>query len=334
MSRTRRILSRYPWELLLVVMLVGAMIIDTSISPYYLSLKQILRGLEYIMVPGVVALGLMVVVIQGEIDISLPSQVAVGTVLLGYLSSSGVPYVVAVPLVLLGGCLMGLVNGIIVTSFTLPSMAVTFGTLAAYRGLAYLLPGGEVGYAADAFDAQYLWLGDTSIAKLLPVGLVVFAIAAAIFGVLVHRTTYGRRTYAIGNNISASRFSGVRVNRMKVQAYVLAGFMAAIGALIYVGQYQSARGDNFDGQLLPIVAAIVLAGIDLNGGRGRVIGLVLSMLLLGTLYNGMGLANLDAPLQVVVFGVLLIGSVLVPRIAGMARARYAASRRAAATAAA
>jgi rhamnose transport system permease protein len=333
MSTSRRILARYPWELLLVVMLIGAMAINTYISPYYLNVKQILRGLEYIMVPGVVALGLMIVVIQGEIDISLPSQVAVGTVLLGFLASSGVPYVVAAPLVLLAGCLMGLVNGVIVTSFTLPSMAVTFGTLAAYRGLAYLLPGGEVGYAASTFDDQYLWLGDTTIAKLVPVGLVVFAIAAAIFGVLVHRTTYGRRTYAIGNNISASRFSGVRVNRMKVQAYVLAGFMAAIGALIYVGQYQSARGDNFDGQLLPIVAAIVLAGIDLNGGRGRVIGLVLSLLLLGTLYNGMGLANLDAPLQVVVFGVLLIGSVLIPRIAGMARSRYLATRRAAAAAA-
>jgi rhamnose transport system permease protein len=329
MSTSRRILARYPWELLLVVMLIGAVIINTYISPFYLNLKQILRGLEYVMVPGIVALGLMVVVIQGEIDISLPSQVAVGTVMLGMLANNGVPYAVAAPVVLIVGCLMGLLNGVIVTSFGLPSMAVTFGTLAAYRGLAFLLPGGEVGYASTVFNDQYLWLGDTSIAKLLPVGLVIFAIAAGIFGVLVHRTTYGRRTYAIGNNISASRFSGVRVNRIKVQAYVLAGFMAAIGALIFVGQYQSARGDNFDGQLLFIVAAIVLGGIDLNGGRGRVIGLVLSILLLGTLYNGMGLANVDAPLQVVVFGVLLIGSVLVPRIVGMVRSRYVALRRAA-----
>jgi rhamnose transport system permease protein len=332
MTTIRGFVRRYPWELLLVVLLLGAIVINTLISPYYLELRQILRGLKYIMVPGLIALGLTVVVIQGEIDISLPSQVAVGTVLLGLMASSGLPYVVAVPVVLVVGCLMGLLNGIIVTSFGLPSMAVTFGTFAAYRGLAYLMPGGEVGYAADAFDDRYLWLGNTAIEKLLPIGLVLFAIAAVLFGLLVHRTTYGRDTYAIGNNIQASRFSGIRVNRVKVLAYVLAGLMAAIGALVFVGQYQSARGDNFDGQLLFIVAAVVLGGIDLNGGRGRIAGLVLSVLLLGTLYNGMGLANVDAPLQVVVFGTLLIGSVLVPRLVAMARSRIRASRRAPAVA--
>lgn len=321
MMRLRGFVRRYPWESLLVALLVGAVIVNSIISPYYLEARQVFRGLKYIMVPGLVALGLTVIVIQGEIDISLPSQVAVGTVLLGVLANNGVPYVVAMPVVLLTGCLMGLINGLIVTSFALPSMAVTFGTFAAYRGLAYLLPGGEVGYAADAFDEQYLWLGDTSVGRLVPVGLILFVLAAVAFGLLVHRTVYGRQTYAIGNNIRAARFSGIRVDRVKALAYVLAGLMAAIGALLFVGQYQSARGDNFDGQLLFIVAAVVLGGIDLIGGRGRIAGLVLSILLLGTLYNGMGLANIDAPLQVVVFGGLLIGSVLVPRLVAMARAR-------------
>jgi rhamnose transport system permease protein len=327
MTGLRRVVARYPWEILLFVLLVGAIILNSIISPYYLELRQILRGLKYIMVPGLVALGLTVIVIQGEIDISLPSQVAVGTVLLGLLANNGVPFIVAMPVVLGAGCLMGLFNGVVVTSFGLPSMAVTFGTFAAYRGLAYLMPGGEVGYAAGVFDAQYLWLGDTSLGKILPVGLLLFFGAALVFGLLVHRTTYGRDTYAIGNNIRASRFSGIRVDRVKVLAYVLAGLMAAVAALLYVGQYQSARGDNFDGQLLFVVAAVVLGGIDLNGGRGRIAGLVLSVLLLGTLYNGMGLANIDAPIQVVVFGSLLIGSVLVPRIVAMARARRRASRR-------
>lgn len=326
MIRVRTFVRTYPWELLLVAMLIGAVILNSLISPFYLELRQILRGLKYIMVPGLVALGLTVVVLQGEIDISLPSQVAVGTVLLGLMGSNGVPWLIAAPVVLVVGCLMGLLNGVIVTSFGLPSMAVTFGTFAAYRGLAYLIPGGEVGYAADAFDAWFLWLGDTSLGKLLPVGLVMFAIAAVLFGLLVHRTTFGRDTYAIGNNIQASRFSGIRVNRTKTLAYVLAGLMAAIGALVFVGQYQSARGDNFDGQLLFIVAAVVLGGIDLNGGRGRIAGLVLSILLLGTLYNGMGLANINAPIQVVVFGSLLIGSVLVPRVIQMSRARLRPGR--------
>ncbi len=327
MSTLRGIGRTYPWEILLVVLILGAAIINSVISPYYLNLDQILNGLKYIMVPGLVALGLTVVVIQGEIDISLPSTVAVGTVLLGVLANNGVPVFVAAPLVLVVGCLLGLVNGIIVTSFALPSMAVTFGTFWAYRGLAFLLPGGEEGYAATAFGSDYFWLGKTEIGKLLPVGLVLFLMAAVVFGVLLQRTTYGRTTYAIGNNIQATRFSGLRVDRAKILAYVMAGFMATLGSIVFVGQYQSSRGDNFDGQLLFIVAAVVLGGVDLNGGRGRILGVVLSLLLLGTLYNGMGLANVDAPLQVVVFGMLLILSVLIPKAIGMLRARVKAARR-------
>jgi rhamnose transport system permease protein len=323
----RRIARNYPWEILLVILIIGAATINSIISPFYLNLDQILNGLKYIMVPGLVALGLTVVVIQGEIDISLPSIVAVGTVLLGVLANNGVPVSVAVPVVLVVGCLLGLLNGVIVTSFALPSMAVTFGTFWAYRGLAFLLPGGEEGYAATAFAPEYFWLGKTEIGKLLPVGLVLFLLAAIAFGVLLQRTTYGRTTYAIGNNIQATRFSGLRVNRTKILAYVLAGFMATVGSVVFVGQYQSSRGDNFDGQLLFIVAAVVLGGVDLNGGRGRILGVVLSLILLGTLYNGMGLANVDAPLQVVVFGLLLILSVLVPKGIGVLRARLRAARR-------
>lgn len=321
MSGLRRALATYRWESLLLVLLVAAVVMNSFISPYYLRPKQILNGLEYIIIPGLVALGLTVVVIQGEIDISIPSTVAVGTVLLGLLSSSGVPYWLAVPILLAVGCLLGLVNGLVVTSFALPSMAVTFGTFWAYRGLAYLLPGGENGYAADAFAPEYLWLGGTKLFDLVPVGLVVLAVAAVAFAVLVHRTTYGRRTYAIGNNIEAARFAGARVNLVKIAAYVMAGAMAALGSLLFVGQYESARGDNFDGQLLFVVATVVLGGIDLNGGKGNVLGVVLSILLLGTLYNGMGLANVDAPLQVVVFGTLLIVSVLIPHLARDVRSR-------------
>jgi rhamnose transport system permease protein len=334
MSAVQRVVRTYPWELLLVGLIIGAGTVNSLISPFYLDLNQILNGLKYIMVPGLIALGLAVVVIQGEIDISLPSTVAVGTVLLGVFASNEVPYLLAMPAVLLVGCLLGLVNGLIVTSLALPSMAVTFGTLWAYRGLAFLLPGGEEGYAAGVFAPEYLWLGRTELFdRLLPVGLILLGVFAVAFAVLLQRTTYGRATYAIGNNIQAARFSGLRVNRVKVTAYVTAGCMATIGSLVFVGQYQSARGDNLDGQLLFIVAAVVLGGVDLNGGRGRVLGVILSVLLLGTLYNGMGLANVAAPLQVVVFGLLLIGSVLIPKLVGRLRTRVRAPHRQAATAA-
>lgn len=327
MNALRRRLGGHTWEALLIVLIVAAAALNSVISPYYLDLAQILNGLAYVIIPGLVALGLAVIVLQGEIDISIISTVAVGTVLLGFLSSSGVPYFIAAPLVVLVGALLGLVNGVVVSSLGLPSLAVTFGTFWMYRGIAYLIPGGDVGYAASAFQPAYLWLGHTKILGVVPLGLVLLAIAAVGFSLLVNRTIYGRWTYAIGNNIEAARFSGVRVGPVKIAAYVLAGVMAAIGALVFVGQYQSARGDNFDGQLLFVVAAVVLGGIDLNGGRGQILGVVLSILLLGTLYNGMGLANVDAPLQVVVFGVLLIVSGLIPRVVDRLRVSFARRRR-------
>jgi rhamnose transport system permease protein len=272
------------------------------------------------MVPGLLALALAVIVLQGEIDISLPSQVAVGTVLFGFLASEGFPYLLALVIVLGTGALLGAFNGIVVTSFGLPSMAVTFGTLWAYRGLAFLLPNGEYGYASTAFGEDYFWVGGTKIENLVPVGLVVLALVALAVGLLVHRSTYGRWTYAIGNNAEAARFSGVRVGLVKTGAYALGGVIAALGATIFVGQYESARGDNMEGQLLFIVAAVVLGGIDLMGGKGHIIGVVLSILLLGTLLNGMGLANIDSTVQLLVFGSLLIVSVLIQRGAQWARA--------------
>ena len=163
-------------------------------------------------------------------------------------------------------------------------------------------------------------------------GLVILGVVAIGIGLLVHRSTYGRWTYAIGNNAEAARFSGIRVGLVKTGAYALAGVIAALGALIFVGQYESARGDNMEGQLLFIVAAVVLGGIDLMGGKGHVIGVVLSILLLGTLLNGMGLANIDSTIQLLVFGSLLVGSVLIQRGAQWGRA-YLRRRAAAAEAA-
>ncbi|MEX1346058.1 MAG: ABC transporter permease [Candidatus Limnocylindrales bacterium] len=320
MERLTRGVSAYGWEFVLLGLLAGAVVLNTNISPWYLNVNQILNGLRFIMVPGLLALALAVIVLQGEIDISLPSQVAVGTVLFGFLASQGMPYVLAVLIVIAVGAMLGAFNGIVVTSFGLPSMAVTFGTLWAYRGLAFLLPDGEYGYASTAFTEDYFWIGGTKLWGTLPVGLVMLAATALLIGLLVHRTTYGRWTYAIGNNAQAARFSGIRVGLVKTGAYALGGVIAAFGALIFVGQYESARGDNMEGQLLFIVAAVVLGGIDLMGGKGHIIGVVLSILLLGTLLNGMGLANIDSTIQLLVFGSLLIGSVLIQRGAQWGRA--------------
>jgi rhamnose transport system permease protein len=297
------------WEVFLVVLIGVAGVWSSVLSPYYLSLDQILYSTRQFLIPGLLALGLMVVVITGEIDISLASILAVGAVLFAKCSANGLPISVAGPLVVVAGTALGAFNGLLVAGFGLPSLAVTLGTMGAYRGLAFII-GSEIGYTD--FDDSYLYVGSELVFDLIPVALLLFAAIALGVGVLMHRTIFGRRCFAVGNNKDAAWIAGIGVTRLKIQAYALAGGLAGVAALVWVGQYGSARGDNADGLILFVVTAVVLAGVDINGGKGTVLGTVLALLLLGTLRNGMGLANVAGPTQTVVLGALLVLGVLRP----------------------
>lgn len=305
----KRFLRPSAWEAALIVLIVLAGAWSSTLSPYYLSLDQILFSSRQFIIPGLLALGLLLVVIPGEIDISVASTLAVGAVLFGKLSAAGVPVAGAVPVVIAAGALLGLINGVLVARFTLPSLAVTLGTMGAYRGLAFIV-GSATGYTD--FDDSYLYAGSELIGGLVPVSLLLFAAVTVVVGLLLHKTVYGRRCFAVGRNRDAAHVAGIDVARVKIVAYTLAGALAGLAALVWIGQYGSARGDNADGLVLLVVTAVVLAGVDINGGKGTALGVVLSLLLLGTLRNGMGLANIAGPTQTVTFGTLLIFGVLRP----------------------
>jgi rhamnose transport system permease protein len=303
-------LRRHRWEALLVLLILTAGTWAATVSPYYLNLDQMLFSVRQVVIAGMLALGLMIVVILGDIDISLPSIVGVGTVLLAEFSSHGVALAIALPVVMVVGAAVGGLNGLLVTRFVLPSLAVTLGTMGAVRALAFLI-GGDSGYAA--FDASYLWLGSATIWGIVPVSVCLFAVLAAGVAFLMHCTVFGRQVYAIGHNAQAAAYSGVRVAAVKTVAFVLAGVLAALASLVFVGQYGSAKADNAQDILLFVVTAVVLGGVDILGGRGKVAGVVLAVVLLATLSTGMGLTNVSGPLQTVVIGSLLVGAVLTSR---------------------
>ena len=199
--------------------------------------------------------------------------------------------------------LLGALNGVLVAGLRLPSLAVTLGTMGAYRGLAFII-GSERGYTD--FDDSYLWAGSERVFNhILPISFILFLIAALAVAFLMHFTVFGRRCFAVGRNNEAAWFSGIKVRSVKIQAYTLAGALAGLASLVWVGQYGSARGDNADGAILFVVTAVVLGGVDINGGKGTVLGVVLALFLLGTIRNGMGLANIAGPIQTVVLGGLL-----------------------------
>ncbi len=259
--------------------------------------------------PGILAIGLAVVVILGEIDISLASTLAFGAVLFAKLSAFGLPIWIATPLVMAACAALGALNGVLVARVGLPSLAVTLGTMGAFRGLAFIL-GSETGYAD--FGDSYLYVGSEQAFGLVPVSFILFLVIALGVGVLMRRTVFGRRCYAVGLNKEAAWAAGIDVARIKIMAYALAGALAGVAALVWIGQYGSARGDNADGAILFVVTAVVLGGLDINGGRGAILGVVLALFLLGTMRNGMGLANIAGPTQTIVLGGLLIVGVLRP----------------------
>jgi rhamnose transport system permease protein len=302
-------LRNHGWEATLLVLTLLAALWASLTSPFYLDFDQITTSLQQsIAVVGLIALGLMTVVVVGEIDISLPAVLALGNILFAQLSMAGVPIAAALPIVVAVCAAAGLVNGMLVVAFGLPSLAVTLGAMGAYRALALLL-GGQEGYAD--FQDSYLWVGSASIAQTVPVSLVLLLVAMLVFGVMMHGTVLGRALFACGLNLRAAFVSGIRTSAVKVTAFAIGGAMTGIASLVYVGQFQSARADNASDMLLFIVTAVVLGGVDIFGGRGNVGGVLLSLLLLGTLKNGMGLANLPGSVQTLVIGTLLVVSVLI-----------------------
>jgi rhamnose transport system permease protein len=281
---------------------------------------NLLNSSQFFVIFSLMAFGLFPIVVQGEIDISLASTLAVGSVMIGKLAVSGIPMVVGLPLTLLVCAALGAINGILVAVAGLPSLVVTLGTLGAYRGIAFIIAG-DIG--VTGIPEEYLTLGSARVG-IVPVSVILVVVVAGLLTVLMAFTRFGRYSYSIGSNHRASRMAGVPVAATRIGAYALGGASAGFAGLIWVAQYQSARGDNADGTILFVVTAVVLAGVSIKGGTGHAPAVLLAIVLLGTLQTGMKLANVPGTSQTLVIGSLLIISIGVPRLVEIARDKIAA----------
>ncbi|MFJ8944650.1 ABC transporter permease [Streptomyces sp. NPDC102395] len=262
---------------------------------------------------ALIALPMTMLVVAGEIDLSVASTAGLSGAVMGRLWNEGMTIETIIPVCLLLGLVCGLVNGLLVTRLGLPSLAVTIGTLAAYRGIAQIVLGSD---AVTDFPAQYLdfaagRIGDTFVPYAFPPFLVLLAIAL----VVLHATPFGRSLFAIGASEEAARFAGVRVKRHKLVLFTLTGLVASLTGVFWALHYASARYDNATGLELSVIAAVLLGGIDFDGGKGTLGGAIAGVFLLGVLQNVMSLQDVSAQSQIVVTGVLLVVSVLGPRVA-------------------
>jgi rhamnose transport system permease protein len=309
-SALHRIFLR--WEWLLVVLIVAVSIVNTSLSPFFLNTGNLLRTTSDFMELGIMMLPMVFIIITGNIDLSIASTLGLSASLMGWLFMGGWNIWLAVATALLVSVLAGLLNGVLVARLRLPALAVTLGTLSFYRGLAYVLLGDQ---AARDYPAAFTYLGQGTLGGTqVPFALLLFAALALVFGLVLHKTTFGRYLYAIGNNEAAARYSGVPVARIKIIIFVLSSVMAALAGFILAARFGSTRPDIGTGLELTVITVTVLGGVSIFGGSGTMAGAVLALVLVGILRFGMGLINLQGQVQGIIIGLLLILSILLPRL--------------------
>jgi rhamnose transport system permease protein len=302
------------WEALLVLLLLIGVVIGSVLSPYFLSSFNLAYALpSNIMEIAIMALPMTLIIIAGEIDLSVASLLGLTSVVLGLLWQRGLPMWLAIGVALLVGLVAGCLNGLLVTKLALPSLVVTIGTLALFRGLAYVVLGDQ---AVSSFPTAFTNLGFGTIpGTQFPWSSLIFAILVVIFVMVLHYSRWGRQLYAIGNNKEAARFSGINVSRVKLVLFILSGLIAALAGVIFTSRFSSARPDNAVGFELYVVTVVLLGGVNIFGGRGSLLGVILAIFIVGVLQNVLGLVNISGDIQNLAIGLLLILSVLGPNVA-------------------
>jgi len=307
------------WETLLLAMLAVIACLNAADSPFYLGVGNIVNLFQLEIEKIIVALIMTLIIINGEIDLSVASIMGLASCVAAYLFHVGWPMPLALLAALASGALAGAFNGFWVAYVGLPSLAVTLAGLIGYRGIARILVEDRAyGGFPDWFNA----LGQQPLIGPLTLSIVIFVVMFAAMAVILHGSALGRLVYVMGNNLAAARYSGVRVKRVKLLLFVASGTISALAGLLYAARLGSVRGDMAMGFELDIITIVLLGGVSIFGGSGNLVGVGLSILVILNLRNGMGLADITGNTQTSVIGALLILSVLAPNVAQMLHTKW------------
>lgn len=301
--RTR--IWRVPFtETVLLVSLVAVIVVMSRLSPNFLTVYNFFEVTRFVSEIGMISLGMTVVILTSGIDLSVGSIVGLSAIVMGRLFGFGLDIVAASVACVVTGAIAGFANGLITIRFRIPPIVVTLATLAVYQGVALGISQGQ----AYQMPKSIYFLGQGFVGPI-PVQFIVFMVFAAGFIILLRRSIFGHNVYAIGNNETAARFSGLRVDRTKVFVYTLSGLMTGIAALILVARVSSARADVGGSYMLDAIAAVVLGGTPISGGRGGVWGTLLALFIVGFVRNGLTLAFIPSEVQSIFIGLILIVAV-------------------------
>jgi len=314
---SRRLAS---WDSIIIVLTVAVLIV-ASLTVGNFGTGRNFTFLTLDILPIIlVALPMTMIIVTGEIDLSVASTLGLTSSIMGWLWNHGMAIQTIVPLCIVLGAVAGALNGFLVTGLGLPSLAVTIGTLALYRGLAFVVLGD--GAVADFPYTWSGWVTGTFGGGSIPHVLLPIAVLALIFGVFQHATPVGRALYAIGANAQAAHFSGIRVARTKFWLYVVSGAVCGLVGVLWTLRYSSARADNGSGLELAVVAAVLLGGVSIFGGKGSLPGVLAGVVLLAALQNALRLEDVSGQALNIVTGTLLVLSVLLPNIVTATRGSW------------
>ena len=311
------ILSRLAtWEGLLLVILAVTISVNAALVPQFLTLQNQINLFQLSIEKIIVALAMTFIIINAEIDLSVASVMGLSACAFAVLFHAGVPAGAAIVICLALGAAAGGVNALFIAYAGIPSLVVTLAMLIGFRGFARVLLEDQ---GLGGFPDWFTSLGRDALIGPFPLSLVTFAVLFVVCAVILHRTGFGRKVFVIGNNADVARYSGVEVRRVKATLFVASGVISAMAGLFYAARLASVRGDAANGFELDIITMVLLGGVSVFGGRGTIVGVLFSILIVLNLRNGMALMNITGHIQTAVIGILLIMSVLGPNLAELAR---------------
>ena len=303
---------KYMSELTTVIALIILMAVITIINSNFLTANYLLNLLLQVTSNALIAFGMTFVILTGGIDLSVGSILALSSALIAGLLGSGMPVTLAILISLILGCILGMMNGLLISYGKLAPFIVTLATMTIFRGATLVYTNGNpiTKGLSDTFLFQFLGQG---YIVGIPFPVIIMFIVFIVLYVLLHKTAFGKSVYAIGGNEKAAYISGVKLNKVKIIIYSISGIMASISGLIITSRLSSAQPTAGASYEMDAIAAVVLGGTSLSGGKGRILGTLIGALIIGVLNNGLNIIGVSAFWQQVVKGVVILIAVLIDR---------------------
>lgn len=311
----RRVMAS--WEVLLLGVAILIFIINSFASPYFLDAYNLSDATFNFTEKALIAFAMALLIIAGEIDLSVAAIIALASTAMGSAVQMGVetPGLVAIGVSV--GLACGAFNGFLVAGLKLPSIVVTIGTMSLFRGISYMVLGDQ---AFGKYPESFAYFGQGYVFWVISFEFVLFVVMAVVFAILLHATNFGRQVYVIGNNPFAARFSGIPVERVKFILFLLTGLMSGIAAVCLTSRLGSTRPSIAQGWELEVVTMVVLGGVSILGGSGTIGGVVIAAFVMGLVTFGLGLLNVPGIVMSIFVGLLLIITIAIPIVVRRLRA--------------